>query len=121
MGSGSGECPEELSDYFGEILDSHWEDHEKALPYVVLGANRSGDAEFVNFLACGPLEDILEKPSTEMIERVVAEARRSPRFRWMLSGPFKVAVSENAWRAIEPFRITGPHEEPAPETMPSRD
>ena len=118
--SGLGDWPDDLSDDFGEILDSRWDDLDKALAYVVLGANRSDNAEFVNFLACGPLEDILENPSTEMIERIVAEARRSARFRWMLSGPFKVAVSDAAWQAIEQFRITGPHEEPSSGTMPPR-
>ena len=53
-----------------------------------------------------------------MIQRIVAEARKSARFCWLLSTPFKVAVSESAWRAIEPFRITGHHEEPALDTMP---
>jgi hypothetical protein len=119
--SGSGDWPDELSDDFEEIICSQWEELDKALAYVVLGANRSDNAGFVNLLACGLLEDILESPSDEMIERIVAEARRSPRFRWMLSSPYKVAVSDAAWRAIQQFRITGPHEEPAPETMPPRD
>jgi hypothetical protein len=119
--SGVSDWPDESADDFVEIVDSDHEDVEKALAYIVLGAYRSDDANFVNFLGCSILEDVLRNPSERMIERIVAEARRSPRFRWMLSSPFKVAVSDAAWRAIEQFRITGPHEEPSPATMPSRD
>jgi hypothetical protein len=118
--SADGDWPEDLADDFCEILDSHREDVEKALAYVVLGASRSADPDFVNLLGCGTLEDILRNPTEEMLGRIVAEARRSPRFRWMLNSPFKVAVSDTAWKAIEPFRHTGPHEEPALKTMPSQ-
>jgi hypothetical protein len=113
--SGDRDWPEEFADDFGEILDSDGKDPEKAFAYLVLGANRSA---FVNLLGCGTLENLLANPSHEMLDRITAEARRSPRFRWMLSCPFKVAVSESAWKAIEPFRQTGPHEEPALDTMP---
>jgi hypothetical protein len=120
IASGGGDWPEEFVDDFCEILDSHRENVEKALAYVVLGANRSDDPDFVNLLGCGTLEDILRNPTDETLDRIVAEARRSPRFRWMLNSPYKVAVSETAWNAIEPFRQTGPHEEPALDTMPLR-
>jgi hypothetical protein len=118
IASGDGDWPEAFADDFCEILDSHREDVEKALAYVVLGANRSDDPGFVNLLGCGTLEDILRDPTDEILGRIVAEARRSARFRWMLNSPFRVAVSDTAWKAIEPFRQTGPHEEPAPDTMP---
>ena len=118
IASGDGDWPEKFVDDFGEILDSHWEDIEKALAYVVLGANRSDDPDFVNLLGCGTLEDILRNPTDEMLDRIVAEAKRSPRFRWMLNSPYEVAVSKTAWKAIEAFRQTGPHEEPQLETMP---
>jgi hypothetical protein len=118
IATGDNEWPEDHADDFCEILDSHRDDVEKALAYVVLGANRSDNADFVNVLGCGTLEDILRSPTDELLDRIVAEARRSPRFRWMLNSPYEVAVSKAAWKAIEPFRQTGPHEEPQLETMP---
>jgi hypothetical protein len=118
--SGDHDWPEDFADDFCEILDSHREDPEKALAYVVLGANRSDNADFVNLLGCGTLEDILRNPTDELLGRIVAEARRSPRLRWMLNSPFKVAVSKAAWAAIQPFRQTGPEEEPQLDTMPPR-
>ena len=118
---GAGDWPHEWSDDFEEIATCHHDDPEKALSYVVLGAARTDDARFLGFLGCGPLEDILENPSAELLERIVAEARKSARFRWLLSNPFKVAIAAQAWDAIEKFRITGPHEEPRDESLPPRD
>jgi hypothetical protein len=63
---------------------------------------------------------VLYDPSADLLERVVAEARKSDHFRWLLSNPFKVAIAPRAWEAIEKFRITGPHEEPAADKLPPR-
>ncbi|MEG3148050.1 hypothetical protein U1839_25660 [Sphingomonas sp. RT2P30] len=117
---GAGDWPDDDADDFLEVVTCHHEDPEKALAYVILGASRSDDAGFLGLLGCGPLEDVLRDPSPELLGRVVAEARKSARFRWLLSNPFKVAVTEQAWEAIAPFRITGPHEEPLSDTLPSR-
>lgn len=116
---GDGEWPDQWAETFGDALDWPMTDPAKALAYAVLAAGHSQNPGFIGVIACGPLEDILREPSKDMIQRVVAEARKSARFRWMLSHPFKIAVSEAAWDAIEPFRITGPHEEPTHETMPT--
>ncbi len=116
-----GPWPEEYAEAFGEIVSCGHLDPEKALAYVVLAAARTDDAAFIGMMACGQLEDILRDPSPVMLGRIEAEARRSPRFRWLLSHPFKIAVSGDAWAAIEKFRITGPREEPHGDTMPPRN
>jgi len=113
-----GDWPEEHADAIGDELFSGPYDPDKMLAYVVLAAARTDDAAFIGVLACGPLEDILRDPSPSILDRIIAEARKSSRFRWLLSFPFKVAISERAWSAIAKFRITGPHEEPQNETMP---
>ena len=109
---------DEYADVFYEITDSYNQDPEKALAYIVLAAARSDSEGFISFMACGPLEDVLSKPSPDLLERIADEARKSARFRWMLNHPFKTAISTEAWKAIEKFRIPRPHEEPLPETMP---
>jgi len=121
-----GEWPDEYADDFGEIIDSgiidgRDYDPKKALAYVILAAARSDNPGFIGLMACSALEDILHEPSQDMLERIVAEARKSARFRWMLNHPYKAAISNVAWNAIERFRITGPHEEPPNDTMPSRN
>lgn len=117
---GAGEWPDDLADDFGEIITCHFDDPDKALAYVVIAASQTDDAGFLGLMACSNLEDILCDPSSELVERVVAEAGKSGRFRWLLSHPFKIAVAERAWVAIEPFRITGPREEPSHDTLPPR-
>ena len=95
-------------------------DPDRALAYVVLAASTYDDPQYLAFIGAGLLENLLDDPSEEFLERIVAEARKAARFRWLLSVPFKVAISERAWEAIKPFRITGEHEEPTGETLPSR-
>lgn len=112
--------PDEYVDDLSEIISCHFDDPEKAFAYVVIGASRTDNPAFLALLACGPLEDVLRDPSPGLLERIVAEARKSARFRWLLSHPFKVAVAERAWEAIEKFRITGPHEEPSHDSLPPR-
>ena len=116
-----GDWPDEPDDPFGDILTCHFDDTEKAFAYVILGAARSDNPAFLGLLGCGPLEDVLDDPSDDLLERIVAEARKSARFRWLLSNPFKIAIAARAWEAIEKFRITGPREEPSDDTLPARD
>lgn len=118
---GGGEWPEELEDAFDDIISCYHDDPEKAFAYVIIGASRSDNPQFLGLLGAGPLEDILDDPSDDLLERVVAEARKSARFRWLLSNPFKVAVAARVWDAIEKFRMTGPREEPSHDKLPPRD
>jgi len=118
---GAGDWPDDIADDLEEILYSGINDPEKAMAYVMIAAARTDDPSFLGFMGCGPLEDVRSEPSTELLERIVAEARKSGRFRWLLSNPFKVAIDEQAWDAIAPFRITGPHEEPTDESLPPRN
>ncbi len=115
---GGGDWPDDLADDFAEIICCYFDDPEKALAYVILAVSQIDDAKFLGFMSCGNLEDVLRDPSPELLDRIVAEARKSARFRWLLSHPFKVAIAQRAWDAIEPFRITGPHEEPLTDTFP---
>jgi hypothetical protein len=101
MQSGEQGWPEEISDDLGEVLQSGQDDPDKALAYVVIAAARTDDDSFLGFMGAGPLEDALESPNRQFLERVVAEARRSKRFRWILSVPYRVAISDDAWHAIK--------------------
>ena len=120
-GKGGGDWPDELADDFGEIITCHSDDPEKALASVIIAASQTDDPGFLGLMGCSNLEDVLRDPSPELLDRIVAEARKSARFRWILSNPFKVAIAPKAWDAIEKFRITGPHEEPSADKLPPRD
>jgi len=52
---------------------------------------------------------------------MVAQARNSSRFQWLLSNPLKLAIVPGAWDAIEHFRTTGSYEEPAADELPPRN
>ena len=95
-------------------------DPDRALSCVKLGAATYDDAEYLAFIGAGLLEDLLRDASADILQRVVAEGRKTARFRWLLSVPYRVAISKEAWEAIEEFRITGDHEEPTGETLPPR-
>ncbi|WP_242416624.1 DUF6869 domain-containing protein [Sphingomonas panni] len=117
---GSGHWSDDTHAAFGDICVCSDDDPEKALAYVVLGAARSDDSGFLAALGCGPLKNILRNPSPELLDRIVAEARKSARFRWLLSCPFRIAIAPSAWDATARFRITGPHVEPAADHLPPR-
>ena len=99
--SGVDGWPEEIADDLDEVLRSGGDDPDKALAYVVIAASRTDDESFLAFMGAGPLEDALERPTGEFLNRVVQEARRSKRFRWLLSVPYREAVSDDAWYAIK--------------------
>jgi hypothetical protein len=117
---GAGDWPDKLAGDFEEIISCHAGDPDKALAYVVIAASQSDDAGFLGLMACGNLEDVLRDPSPHFLDRIVVEARKSARFRWLLSHPFRTAIAERSWEAIEKFRMTGPHEEPSGAMLPPR-
>jgi hypothetical protein len=79
-----------------EIFDATHDDPDLGMALVMLAASMFDDPHFLFFVAAGPLEDILRKPSVETIDRVVAEARKNARLRWMLTGVFLHAISDQA-------------------------
>ncbi|KQN18633.1 hypothetical protein ASE83_10215 [Sphingomonas sp. Leaf32] len=104
--------PNETDEGIGDILSCHHDDPDRALAYVILGATRSDDPGFLTGLGCGPLEDVLRNPSNDLLAGVVAEARRSAGFRWLLGCPFQAAIAAKAWDAFRKFHMTGPHAQP---------
>jgi hypothetical protein len=83
------------------ITTAYFHDPEKTLAYVMLAAANFDDPEFLGFVAAGSLEHLLNNPSTEMLERIVTEARKTPRFRWMLSGVWLHAIAERARKPVQ--------------------
>jgi hypothetical protein len=84
---------------FAEVQDPR--DSDRALAYVILAAARYDDPHFLGFMAAGPLEDMLRDPTPESLERVITEARKTPRFRWILSGIFLHAIAERAREPVQ--------------------
>jgi hypothetical protein len=72
-----------------------------ALAYVILSGSRYDDPHFLGVMAAGPLEDLLRDPAQEILDRVITEARKTPRFRWMLSGVWLHAIAERAREPVQ--------------------
>lgn len=73
-----------------------YDDPERGIALVALSASMYDEPDFLFLVAAGTLEDILRKSGRDIIDRVVAEARKNPRFRWMLTGIFLHAISDDA-------------------------
>jgi hypothetical protein len=58
------------------------------------------DKEVLAVLAAGPLEDYLGKCGESVIERVEAQAAADPKFKHLLGGVWKNAMSDEVWRRV---------------------
>ena len=78
-----------------DVQDAY-QDPDRGLVYLALAAARYDDPHFLGVMAAGPLEDVLRDPAPEMLERILSEARKTHRFRWMLAGVWLHAIAERA-------------------------
>jgi len=108
--AGQPEWSDEESEALSAIMNASLDDPDKTLAYVMLAAANYDDGDFVGYVACGLLENLLRNPSNEILDRVVAEARKTPRLRWMLSIPFQHALAPEALEAIKPFLVDADQE-----------
>ena len=90
----------------GAFLDSD-RPRDELLAICVLAMSEYDDPSFLGLLSAGPLEDALgthpwQEPMTdEFLARIVDEARRTPRFRWMLSGVWTYSAERHVAEAIK--------------------
>ena len=96
------------------VMSSHWTDPERGLAYIALAMAEYDDSEFLELMSAGLLEDMLQDPSPELLGRVVAEARKTARFRWMLGIPFKHAIPDRVWARLEGLTIADVDTTPLP-------
>ncbi|AMV40636.1 tetratricopeptide repeat protein [Planctomyces sp. SH-PL62] len=77
------------------------------------------DAQVLQAIAAGPLEGFLGRFDGEVVDRVVTEAARDPKFRRVLSGVWKHGMSDPVWDRIRAVQKTVP--DPLPEMRPFDD
>ncbi len=85
--------------------DQLWElthnDPETALD-VILTIFRADDSTTIQEnLSAGPLEDLLVYHGSAYIERIESEAARNPRFRHLLGGVWKNAMTDEVWKRVQ--------------------
>ena len=93
---------EEKDAYFSEcsapleVFYSTADDPDLGMALVSLSASMYDDPQFLFLIAAGPLDDMLHRATREGIDRIVAESRKSARMRWMLTGIYLHAISDEA-------------------------
>jgi len=96
--------PEASEPYGGEVFDLDlWarEEPEKAWE-TILEIQRRPEAEpHLEVLAAGPLEDLLSYNGPAFIDRVEAEAKRSPDFAFLLGGVWQCGMSNEVWARVQ--------------------
>ena len=79
------------------ILMGSAADQEAAWAMLLALIDRAPDEESLAYVAAGPLEDMIRKRHDQFGDRILGEARRSPRFRYALTGVW-------GWESLpEPF------------------
>lgn len=86
---------------FVAVMDAHWDDPERGMAYLALAMSRYDNPRFLGVMAAGLLEDLLQNPTPELLDRIIAEARKTARFRWMLSGVWLHSIPERVRRHVE--------------------
>ena len=91
-----------------------YSDPDRSLALVALTIEKFDDPMFLGLVAAGPLEDILmfapdgsgeASPSDEVFGRVMQEARKTPRFRWMLGGIYTSHLRQDQQEVFD--RVVG--------------
>ncbi len=96
------------------INDEHWwaiekmSDMERADPeslwltiLLIHSLNEEQeDTVIAGCLAAGPLENLLAYHGPQFIDRVEAEARRNPKFAFLLCGVWQNSISDEIWTRV---------------------
>ena len=96
--------PDELDLWFYDVTEN-W---DRSLALIVLAMSQSDDSLFLATIAAGILEDMLTewpRPTDAQLNRILDEARKTPRFLWMLSGVWRMSMDGD--QANEVARVVG--------------
>jgi len=98
----AGECAMFDDCMFGDSLfDACTEEPEIAWQVIIEISRRDLSDEQAGMLAAGPLETLLAWHSVNFIDRVIDEAKRSPRFCQFLGVVHRRDIPEEIWKRIK--------------------
>ncbi len=81
-------------------------DPERNLALVAIAMNEQEDTSYLGLVSAGLLEDIFFMENDvpiPLLKRIEAEARRNPRFCWMLSGMYTTSFKPEFRAMVESF------------------
>jgi hypothetical protein len=79
-------------------------DAEAVWQAVLRIIQRELSARQISLLAAGPVEDLLALHGAQFIDRIEAEARRSPSFAHVLGGVRRRDIPQEIWERVEAAR-----------------
>jgi hypothetical protein len=104
--------------YYGDLeLYFDHSDKDRSLALVVLAMANFDDPGFLGMVAAGPLEDIFfaeQEVPEDIVVRIEDEARKTPRFRWMLSGVWTTSFKPEHATRVERAAAGAKLEDPLP-------
>ena len=106
--------PDDVAEDMNFVMAAHWDDPERGFAYVILAMAEYDDPNFLGLISAGLLEDLLQSPTPELLERISAEARKTERFRWMLGIPYRHAISDRVWASFGKYVIDDRRGKPLP-------
>ena len=106
--------PDEADEHIDAVMTAHWHDPERGMAYVVLAMAEYDDADFLGVMSAGLLEDLLQEPSSEFVDRIAVEARKTARLRWMLGVPYRHAIQDWIWDRLEGLVVEDVDNTPLP-------
>ena len=83
-----------------EIVEIGYKRPAELLPIVLAVLERTSDMDVLAVLAAGPLEDYLVKCGDAEIERIEALAASDDKFKNLLAGVWKNAMSNAVWDRV---------------------
>lgn len=104
------EAPAGAEDWIGDcVFELERNDPRGALVFIVFALERVRSAQMLAVHAAGPMENVLANFGPEIIDAVEDMARRSAKFRLLLSGVWGAnRIKAEIWRRICAAVATGP-------------
>ena len=88
-----------------KFFDLEFDDSESIWVAILLIIEKTSSQKVVGVLAAGPLEDLIEDHGPQWIDRIELEARRNPKFRYLLGGVWQSSTPE-IWARVEKARVS---------------
>ena len=86
------------------MFDACTEAPEIAWSAILQIFQRELTEEQMSLLAAGPVETLLSHHGSAFIERVEREATQSPRFRYLLTGVWRLGMTQDVWDRVRRAR-----------------
>lgn len=85
-------------DEFDYVVRTH---PEHAWQCILATVAEARSQPYLGVLAAGPMEDLLGLHGSAFIERVELEARKNPKFAWMLGGVWQCQMTDEIWNRVQ--------------------